>query len=96
MRWLDGITDSMDMGLSKLHKIVKDRGAWRTEIHGATGLDMTEQQQQSCEGTKLSHPKVFYQLEEQTDNHGHRFIPHSSNWSSHIKIRFDLPIIIIF
>ena len=57
MRWLDGITDSMDMGLSKLHKIVKDRGAWRTEIHGATGLDMTEQQQQSCEGTKLSHPK---------------------------------------
>ena len=36
IRWLDGITDSMGMGLSRLHEMVKDRGAWCAAVHSVT------------------------------------------------------------
>ena len=43
VRWLDSITDSMEMNLSKLLEIVKDRGAWCAAVQGVARVDITEQ-----------------------------------------------------
>ena len=57
MRWLDGITDSMDMGLGRLQELVMDRGAWRAVIHG-----VTKSRTRLRDFTKLSYATLLWYI----------------------------------
>ena len=60
MRWLDVITDSTDMSLSKLGEIVEDRGSWRAAVHGVTESDMSLRLDNN--NRREPHPHNLYQI----------------------------------
>ena len=59
MRWLDGITDSVSMGLSKLQEIVKDRETWHAAVHGATSVRYDWVTKQECKPARKPHWFIF-------------------------------------
>ena len=84
MRWLESITDSMDMNLSKLQKIAENTGAWHAAVHGVAKADMTQRLNNRKLKNFLIKIKIMLAVTKQkffTDSYGHLCRTKISTWN---------------
>ena len=95
MRWLDGITGSMDMSLSKLQEKVKDKEARHAAVHGVTESDMTEQLNDDDEDKKSSIKQPSLSFPSTAIFQGHLSHPGCEGDPAEINQALPLPVLIL-